>query len=260
MSKRKLSFLLILSVFLLIAVNYNFLDKQIEGFLLENENVNVVRVVDGDTIKTSDNETIRLLGINSPERGELYYREAKDFLTDLLTNKTIKLEFGARKYDKYKRVLAYVFLDKNINLEMVQKGYANIYILNDRKYENELREAWKECIRKDVNLCEKSKNKCSGCIELKEFNNKNQKIVFYNKCDFDCSLKNWILKGEGRKKFKFENLVLKKGAKLSVILGEGLNNETTIFWNEENVWTKTGDTIFLRDEEEKLILWREINR
>ena len=43
----------------------------------------VRRVIDGDTI-VAESRSIRLLGINTPERGEEYYLEAKEFLEDYL--------------------------------------------------------------------------------------------------------------------------------------------------------------------------------
>ena len=39
----------------------------------------VTRIIDGDTIEVGNN-TVRLLGINSPEKGEIGYNEAKAFL------------------------------------------------------------------------------------------------------------------------------------------------------------------------------------
>ena len=41
----------------------------------------VKRAIDGDTIELEDSTRVRLLGINSPEEGECYYKESKNFLT-----------------------------------------------------------------------------------------------------------------------------------------------------------------------------------
>ncbi len=40
--------------------------------------VEVVRVIDGDTIEIDNGNIVRLLGIDSPEQGECYYEEAKE--------------------------------------------------------------------------------------------------------------------------------------------------------------------------------------
>ena len=35
-----------------------------------------------------------------------------------------------------------------------------------------------------------------------------------------------------------------------------IDNQDEIFWKRDTyVWTKSGDTLFLRDEKEKLVLW-----
>lgn len=89
---------LFLLVVFLVAINYSFLDKTITGFLTEGnlKEVHVDRIIDGDTIE-SGNQSIRLLGINTPERGEKYYKEAKEFLGNNIFNKTVQLEFGRDK-------------------------------------------------------------------------------------------------------------------------------------------------------------------
>lgn len=250
----------VLLVFLLFALNYNFLDSKLEGFLIGNDidYVKVTRVVDGDTIKINNNDTVRLLGINTPEKGELYYKEAKEFLESLILNKTIRIERGKEDRDKYKRLLRYIFLDeKNINVEQVKNGLANLFIYNADKYTSSLDYAWNECIKENKNLCEKSKDKCADCIELKELNVKEQKIVFKNKCSFSCDLTSWTIKDEGRKKFVFPDFNLKSNKEVSIIVQNKTNTENVLFWKKETyVWTETGDTLFLRDKEGKLVLWK----
>jgi len=256
MRKRTSIFLLISLIVLLVAVNYSFLDSKLEKFLIENTYTKVVRIIDGDTIVVENNTHVRMLGINTPEKGETYYQEAKNFLSELISNKSIRLEYGKDKIDLYGRTLAYIFLDnKNINLEQIRNGFANVYILGDLKYENILREAWNECIKNNKNLCEKSDEKCASCIEL-NLDMKKQTATFYNNCDFDCSLTGWNIKDEGRKNFFFPNYILNGKSQVSVITGNQTNSENVLFWKgEDYVWTSGGDTLFLRDEKGKLVLW-----
>ncbi|MEK6842779.1 MAG: thermonuclease family protein, partial [Nanoarchaeota archaeon] len=238
-------------------MDYPFLDKAVTGFLVNYETVHVSRIIDGDTI-IGNNESIRLLGINTPERGEKYYSEAKEFLESLILNKTVQLKFGKDKKDRYNRTLAYIFLgNKNINLEIVENGFANYYFPEGKDaYHKSFQEVWKRCLEKEINLCEISVNPCSQCIELKELNVKSQEIIFHNKCAFQCDLTNWEIKDEGRKKFVFPDFVLNGNDKITIKVGEGTNNNEILFWKDETyVWTKTGDTLFLRDEEGKLVLW-----
>src|SRR3989344_5970003 len=111
-SRKKQIQLLFLLILILFAINYNFIDRTLENFLETKETAFVSRVIDGDTIEVligEKKESVRLLGINTPERGEVLYEEAKKFLEELSLNKSVRLEFGRDKYDRYNRTLAYVF-------------------------------------------------------------------------------------------------------------------------------------------------------
>jgi len=257
MNKKRNIFLLVFFMLLLFAVNYRFLDTKVIEFLEESETGIVERIVDGDTLIVNENST-RLLGINTPEKGEKYYSEAKAFLSNLTLNKTVKLEYMGDKYDKYGRTLAYILIgEKNINTEIVRNGLGNTYIYNSDKYTNKLRQAWDECIANGKNLCEKSNNECAECIELKKLDVKTQTVILHNNCSFDCNLNKWAIKDEGRKKFVFLNFILTGNKEISIIVGNRTNSNDVLYWNdEEYVWTSGGDTLFLRDEEGKLILWR----
>jgi hypothetical protein len=241
MKKRNAKKLLIFLIILLFIINYNFIDSFLENIFNPRESVFVDRVIDGDTVEVNDT-SIRLLGINTPERGEIYYEEAKEFLQDLILNKTVYLEYGKERYDKYDRILGYLFLEEeNINIKLIENGFANFYFPSGKdKYYSKFKEAWEECIKINKNLCEKSENECAECIELKELDYKNDKITLKNTCSFECDLNDWKVKGEGR-----------KIQELNIILSE---NEESILEFEE-MWNDIGDTLFLRDNEFKLVLW-----
>ena len=96
----------------------------------------VSRVTDGDTIKVRDDKvekTIRLVGIDAPEishkkrePSQPFGQTATKYLAGLVLNKTVEIkEYGQ---DRYGRTLGVVFLaGKNVNLEMVKAGYAEVY-------------------------------------------------------------------------------------------------------------------------------------
>lgn len=256
-SKKEIYLIGILILFLFIT-NYSFLDGKLEDFLNGNELSFVERVVDGDTIKING-ASARLLGVNTPEKKEKYYSDAKEFLEKSISNKTVRLEFGKEKYDRYNRILAYVYFNgKNINLELVKNGFANFYFPSgkDSHYE-EFVNAWNSCVKSNKNICEKSTNICSYCIELKKLQHKDQEVIFYNKCSFDCDLTSWKIKDEGRKNFIFPEFILNSNSQVKIKATDKENTKETLFWNDETyVWTRTGDTLFLRDNEEKLVLWQ----
>jgi endonuclease YncB( thermonuclease family) len=222
---------LILALFIL---NYPVLEQATNNLLNTLESAHVERVIDGDTIEVAEyNETVRLLGINTPERGEWFYQEAKDYLGELVFNKTVNLKFTKERYDKYNRVLAYIFLDNtNINVEMVRQGYANYYFYDGRdEYSNALEAAWSECINDNVNLCQASVNQCAQCIGI----NTNSII---NNCAFSCDINGWEIKTEGREKFEFNGT---------------LASGQTAEFNLDT--TNSGGSLFLRDGEHGLVGW-----
>jgi hypothetical protein len=257
MHKKKQIYLLIFLVIVLVGVNYRFVDDLLIKSFEENSGSEfgiVERVIDGDTV-VIEGESVRLLGINSPERGENYYEEAKEFLERIVLNKTVELKFGKDKIDRYGRKLAYIFLiGENVNLELVDEGLANFYFPSGKdSYYGEALINWEHCLENGKYLCEKSEEKC---IVLKEFDYRGEVIILENVCARDIGLKNWEIKDEGRKRFVFESFVLEGGEKVKIITGEGIDNQEKLYWSGKNyVWTNTGDTLFLRDSYEKLVLW-----
>lgn len=98
----------------------------------------VTYVVDGDTLEINTGERVRLICIDTPERGEYYYTEAKEYLKDLILDREVFLEKDKSETDRYGRLLRYVYYaednyDSNlifVNEEMVREGYAEAYPYN----------------------------------------------------------------------------------------------------------------------------------
>ncbi len=55
----------------------------------------VLRVIDGDTFVTSGSQSVRLFGVDTPERGEKCYREATARLRELAGGE-VRVELGPR--------------------------------------------------------------------------------------------------------------------------------------------------------------------
>ena len=99
----------------------------------------VTWVVDGDTISVkigSRKESVRLLGIDTPEKNDLrdeYQQaayDARDWLIAKLKGKTVVLESDpeADDRDKHGRILRYVILDgENVNESLIREGMAWAY-------------------------------------------------------------------------------------------------------------------------------------
>jgi len=105
-----------------------------------NQNLFLVKeVIDGDTLILASGEHVRLLAVDTPEKGECYYQESKDFLTSLVKDRLVSLEKDKTNKDSYGRLLRYVYSEKKlVNSILVEKGYAeafNRYISTTSKYQ-----------------------------------------------------------------------------------------------------------------------------
>ncbi len=127
----------------------------------DSTTVQVVRVIDGDTIQVccvfGDREKVRYIGINTPEihhpmKGvEHFGKEASEANRKLVDGKTVRLEFDVKQLDRYKRLLAYVYLENGtfVNAWLVENGYAMVMTIPPnvkheglfRKLQREAREA-----------------------------------------------------------------------------------------------------------------------
>jgi endonuclease YncB( thermonuclease family) len=96
----------------------------------------VSMVYDGDTFKAQGHDIeirVRLMGIDAPETskhkrepGQPYSQEAKKHLTKLIHGKVVDVKgYGTHRYGW---LLGVVYVDgKNVNLEMVKAGLAEVY-------------------------------------------------------------------------------------------------------------------------------------
>jgi micrococcal nuclease len=115
----------------------------------------VTNVVDGDTLDIENGERIRFSGINTPERGECYYQEAKDKLKELTLNKEIFIQQDKTDRGKYGRLLRYIYQDDIlINEYMVRYGYAKVYdkYKDDTSKYKQLKRSELEAIRSNLGV------------------------------------------------------------------------------------------------------------
>ena len=85
-------------------------------------------VTDGDTIEVDGLGKIRMVGVNTPERGEDGYICSKRFVQKLCLDKEVSLDIDdSKNTDRYGRYLAVVIVDgKNLNEILLREGLAEI--------------------------------------------------------------------------------------------------------------------------------------
>jgi endonuclease YncB( thermonuclease family) len=85
----------------------------------------VVRVVDGDTLDLGNGQTVRLVGIDSPEVGECGYEPASKNLARLVLGQQVRLAESDEDTDRYGRLLRYVDVGTiDAGLRQIQQGFA----------------------------------------------------------------------------------------------------------------------------------------
>ena len=105
--------------------------------------VSVTRIIDGDTIEVEvpfsievqpgdwvvgvTRSSLRLIGIDTPEEGEICATEATEAMKALAEDRNVRIDVDVSDVDRYDRLLRYVFSTEDgtfVNEEMVRLGWA----------------------------------------------------------------------------------------------------------------------------------------
>lgn len=235
---KKASFILASMITLVIAGNYIFFTDN--GIV--REKVEILRVLDGDTVELLDGRKIRLLNINTPEKGLAYSELGKVYLS---TFSNVELETSG--LDIYDRVLGRLYYKEiYLNLEIVKNGFAHSYLVHDsetRSFEN----AEKYARENELGLWDKSE--FYGCIEV-EINKYDEYIDIIDSCDVNFI--SWSIKDESTKTYVFEK---EFGEKFRLYSAKGEDKINEIYWGRENIWNDNHDEVFIRDSNGLLVYY-----
>jgi len=101
----------------------------------------VTHVVDGDTVHvqltTGEEERIRLIGIDTPERGVCGSARATAYARSLASGQHVTLvgDPTQARRDRYGRLLAYVWVDgRDLGFQQLARGLARVYVY-DRPFQ-----------------------------------------------------------------------------------------------------------------------------
>jgi endonuclease YncB( thermonuclease family) len=229
----------------------------------------LVSITDGDTIdvRLADGtiDTVRLIGINTPERGECFADEATAALTSLLAGEIV-MTSDVSDRDQYDRLLRYIWdLDGGfINEQMVEGGFALA-----REYPPDIMHSATLSAAQD--LASKAQrglwapDACGATAEASveighieydapgnDHDNLNGEWVeLSNTGSGSLTMTGWVLKDESAShRYRFPSgFSLAAGASVSVYTGCGTNTATNLYWcNGSAVWNNDGDTAFIVDD------------
>lgn len=222
----------------------------------------VKEVVDGDTLILSSGERVRLIGINAPEYGRYYFNEAKQMLGMLVMGKRIKLEKDITDRDQYGRLLRYVYVDGLfVNLEMVKRGFANVYTCPpDIKYTEEFLAAERYARLNELGLWERSKV-CKVDITINydapgsdRENLNGEYVTLKNTSPGSINIEGWTVKDSATNIYEFCRYLLEPSSSVYLFSGKGKDENGKFYWGSSKpIWNNDHDTLYLRDKNGLLI-------
>lgn len=223
--------IILLILFILSGIFY----YQITGDVVaETSGEIVVRVIDGDTFELENGQKVRMKGINTPEKSEWLDVEATEFVRELVENKSVMLEsYG---FDKYGRILAYVFIDgENLNEKILKNGLGTLYYYEEDSHYGELKRAEEFARLNEIGLWKESSN--SNCLEIVEFKtDEPEKLVLGNDCGYDLEI---MYKDD------------------ATHIYEAVLGSNSIYIEEfSHIWNTDGDSIYVYDSEGLLRFYR----
>lgn len=254
---------IVLGIIFLVDITYSgFITTDID--FDEFEEATIVRVIDGDTVVLDNGERVRLLGIDTPERGQFLYQESTDYLVERVEGKKVFLAKGPEDRDKYDRLLRYIYIDNNlVNIELVEKGLATAYIFDEGELTDEIIQA--ELQAKENKLGIWSHEPDTFCITLHNFhynakgndneNLNNEYVTFRNKCTEPKEITDWVVFDAKNTIFRFPKLILENKTTVTLFSGEGTNTQDSLYWGlTQAVWNNDGDKLTMLDQKGNKIL------
>ena len=125
----------------------------------------VCYVYDGDTILLDGGDSVRYIGIDTPEidhkggKNEFMAQAARAFNKKLVKGSRVQIEYDQERKDRYGRRLAYVFLENGdmVNAILVRKGLANVMLKSPNvKYKAMLLDCQREAMKERLGIWSRS--------------------------------------------------------------------------------------------------------
>lgn len=228
-------------------------------------------VVDGDTlyvVGALGELKVRVIGINTPEKGECFSGEASEALAQLVKDEDLVLVTDRSDVDQYGRALRYVETVDGLDIgaQMIATGFAIArryppddsravsYADLQRTARREERGLWAP------DACGAGAGDTEAvdiAIEINadapgddSVNLNGEWVRFTNVGTTAVDLDGWQVADESSShRYSFSDLRLDVGADVTLFSGCGPDSELARYWcvSGSAVWNNSGDTVFLRD-------------
>ncbi len=226
----------------------------------------VTNVADGDTLELSSGQKVRLIGINTPEKNQPYFEEAKKSLEDLVLGKEVRVEKDVSEADSYGRILGYLYIgDIFVNQKMVEDGLAVVStvppdVAHVEEFLQAVEVAKQKCVGIWEGLCSPT---ASSCVQISKINpygkEKNDEwIEFTNTCSTPQDISKFLVKDNSASNFyKFDAASVSAKTTVRLHSGCGVNTQKDYYWKcpEQHsfIWNNDTDRAYLFDSTGKLI-------
>lgn len=226
----------------------------------------VIRVTDGDTLELSSGEKVRLIGINTPEKNQPYFEEAKKALENLVLSKEVMIKKDVSEVDSYGRILGYVYRgDVFVNQKMIEDGFAVVStvppdVAHVEVFLKAADVAKQKCAGIWEGLCSPTS---SSCVQISKLNplgalKNDEWIELINTCSTSQNLTSYLIKDNSASNFyKFDTASVSAKATVRLHSGCGTNTQKNYYWKcpeQHNfIWNNDSDRAYLFDSTGKLI-------
>lgn len=254
--------------------------------------VSVTSIIDGDTIQIilphGEEVILRFLGIDCPEKtpdannpGEYhnitnqtclayYGNKATRFLSSLIEGETITISFDPRSgfKDIYDRWLATPSLTNgtNINILLLQKGYARTYTEGDCEQEHQYILYEQIAIQEKQGLWSCQSSSHDLIIEYVHYdasgndneNLNDEYVIITYQSDLnssDINISGYVLKDASQNTYMIPpGTSLSPQQSITIFSGSGKDSTIEKFWNSSQaIWGNIKDTVFLYDNNNQLV-------
>lgn len=226
--------------------------------------VTVAAVIDGDTVVLEDGTKVRYLGVNTPERGQSFYQEAKQYNERLVLGKIVRVETGAQKRDAYGRLLAYLYVGETlVNERLIAEGWAYVFAVEpfDRY------QTWMQ-IQGHAQAQKKGMWRAGGeslrittvHADAPGDDRRNPNGEYVRVCNVSTApiaVQGFVIQDEGAHRYTFPGGTIAPGYTAFVHSGRGRDVTTgqtlSFYWDAGPVWNNDGDIATLFDPSGKQV-------
>lgn len=232
--------------------------------------LSVIKVIDGDTVVLSSGAKVRILNLNTPEKGENLSDEATRFTENLVGGKCVELNPAAPSKDKYGRLLADVVTGgKSLGESLVENGMAHVMLIPPYDAERAVKLLDLQASAKRSGKGIWTDERYKGGLHITSFRanpagdeSENPNLEYLRIANISgkkLNLKGYKITNRKGDSFIFPEVEVESGNTVILRSGKGANEtgagtQIEVYWmSDGTVWSNKGDTATIYDPDGNII-------